>query len=66
MLIYYVYAYINKKTNLPYYIGKKWYTNSDSSLSKCCYEDQQPLGWILGQKIRKKPKPGLSRKKRKL
>jgi hypothetical protein len=41
--------------------GKVWYTNIDRSESTCCYPNQQPVGWILGQKIRKCPQPGLKR-----
>lgn len=42
-------------------IGKKWYTNTDRTESVCCYPGFQPKDWVLGQRIRKKPIPGLKR-----
>lgn len=45
--------------------GKVWYTNSNRSLSTCCYPGEEPVGWVQGQKIRKRPEPGLKRKSRK-
>jgi hypothetical protein len=43
--------------------GKVWYTNPDKTESTCCYPGEEPAGWSRGQKNRKRPEPGLKRKR---